>query len=96
MYTNGYGAPGTVEPVITAPSDVDVPVVVAEVGCGNMKPVDGASVPVVPVSVPVQLAPVGQQAILLAASRVHLVPSRQQTAEFPSAEQGSYPEGQLF
>jgi len=73
MYTKGYGAPGTVEPVMVAPVLVDV--VEAEVDWGNMKPllVDVEPAPV-PTRDPVQLALVGQHAILLAASRVQVVP----------------------
>lgn len=63
MYTKGYGAPGTVEPVMVASALVDV--VEAEVEWGNMKPL---VVDVGAVRDPVQLAPVGQQAMLLAAS----------------------------
>lgn len=91
---NGY-APATVGPVIEAAGSGAV--VVAVVPCGNMKllPVS-AALPDVPVKLPVQLAPVGQQAMLLAASTEQLVPSLQQAPELPSFVHGLYPLGQLL
>jgi hypothetical protein len=66
IYTNGYAAPGTVDPVMLA---FDVVVVVDVVPCGNMNPVEvvDAELPLLPPvavspSVPVHFAPVGQQA----------------------------------
>jgi hypothetical protein len=68
MYTKGYAAPGTVDPVMLAFDDV----VVVLVPCGNINPlvvVDAEfpfPLPLPPVavapSVPVHFAPVGQQA----------------------------------
>lgn len=40
-----------------------------------------------PVKLPVQVAPVGQQAMLLAESLVQNVPLLQQASELPSSEQ---------
>jgi hypothetical protein len=51
---------------------------------------------VAPVRLPVQLAPVGQHAILLAASREQFVPCLQQAFEFPRLVHGLYPVGQLL
>lgn len=71
-------------------------VVVAGAPCENMKLFPVSVGPVgVPVRLPVQLAPVGQQAMLLAASREQLVPSLQHTLELPSLVHGLYPPGQL-
>jgi len=72
-------------------------VVVAVAPFGNMKlpPVSAALVEV-PVKLPVHLAPVGQQAILLAESREQFVPCRQQASEFPKLVHGLYPLGQLL
>lgn len=91
---NGY-APETVEPVMEAAAPAAVVVAVAP--CGNMKLLPVSVVPVaVPVRLPVQLAPVGQQAMLLAASREQLVPSLQQAPELPRLVHGLYPLGQLL
>jgi hypothetical protein len=49
-----------------------------------------------PVRLPVQLAPVRQQAMLLAASREQFVPCLQQAFELPRLVQGLYPVGQLL
>lgn len=49
-----------------------------------------------PVSEPVHFAPVGQQAILSAASREQTEPCLQQTSDLPMLEHGSYPAGQLL
>lgn len=79
ILTKGY-APAIVEPVrvTLVPSVVCVAVAV----WGNRKLLV-APPPAFPVSesVPVQLAPVGQQATLSAASRVHLLPSAQHISE---------------
>jgi hypothetical protein len=87
--TNGYGASVMVGLVAAA---LNWPVVVvADAVCGNMKLSD----PVLgPVSRPVQLAPVGQQAMLWAASWVQVVPSLQHTFELPISVHGLYPDGQ--
>jgi hypothetical protein len=64
------------------------PVVVADVVCGETK-ILSVSVPVdVPVRLPVQLAPVRQQAMLSAASVVQRDPLLQQASELPKFEQG--------
>ena len=66
MYTKGKAASGTVDPVMLA---FDVVVVVDDVPCGNINPVevvDGEVLLLPPVavapSVPVHFAPVGQHA----------------------------------
>lgn len=56
----------------------------------SVAPVEG------PVRLPVQLAPVGQQAMLLAASFEQLVPCWQQAPELPRLVHGLYPLGQLL
>lgn len=93
---NGY-APETVDAV----SELDS-VVVAVAPCGNTKLLPVSVVPVVvvvavavAVRLPVQLAPVGQQAMLSAESLVQVVPFMQQALEFPSFVQALYPLGQL-
>jgi hypothetical protein len=60
-----------------------------------MKPVP---VPVVfvPVKLPVQLAPLAQQAMLLASSREQFVPCLQHALALPSSVQGVKPAGQLL
>lgn len=64
-------------------------VVVAVAPCGNMKLLPVSAAPVdVPVRLPVQLAPVGQQAMLLAASTEQMVPSWQQAPELPNLVHG--------
>lgn len=82
---------------VEAVEDVDVVVVevVELVPCGKIKPlvvvVDAELTPLPPVAVapsdPVHFAPVGQQAILFAASTVQVVPDSQQMPELPSFEQ---------
>lgn len=64
-------------------------VVVADVpaGCKKLLPVCVEPVEV-PVKLPVQLAPVRQQAMLSAASVVHRVPLLQQASELPKSEHG--------
>lgn len=95
---NGY-APETVDAVSEPDS-----VVVAVAPCGNTKLLPVSVVPVVvvvavavavAVRLPVQLAPVGQQAMLSAESLVQVVPFMQQALEFPSFVQALYPLGQL-
>lgn len=65
-------------------------VAVADAVCGNMKlvPVPVPVAVVVPVRDPVQLAPVAQQAMLLAASLEQLVPCLQHAFELPRDVQG--------
>lgn len=89
--TNGY-APSNVDPVTDA---APLSVVVAVAPLGNMNAVP---VPVVfvPVRLPVQLAPLAQQAMLLASSREQFVPCLQHALELPSSVQGLKPLGQLF
>lgn len=83
----------TVVPVIEGESEV---VVEADVGCGNINPLEVDPVSVGdPESDPVQLAPVGQHAMWLAASSEHIVPSRQHAPEFPRSVHALYPDGQL-
>lgn len=91
--TNGY-APSNVDPVTDgAPNSV----VVAVAPLGNMNTVP-VPVPVVFVSVrlPVQLAPLAQQAMLLAPSREQFVPCLQHALALPSSVQGLKPLGQLL
>jgi hypothetical protein len=86
-----------VEPVIEAPPEAAVVVVVVAVApWGNMKLVPVFVAVDAPVKLPVQLAPVGQQAMLLAASREQLVPCLQQALELPRLLHGLYPVGQLL
>lgn len=75
-------------------ADASVVVAVAVAALGNM---NWVFVPVVlvPVRLPVQLAPVAQQAILSAASREQLVPCLQHALALPSAVHGFVPLGQL-
>lgn len=66
---------------------------------GNRKLVLDAPAPPAPppppvVRLPVQLAPVGQQAILSASSRAHSEPCRQQMSVLSMFEQALYPAGQ--
>jgi hypothetical protein len=72
-------------------------VVVAVAPLGNMKllPVSVAPLVEVPVRLPVQLAPVGQQAMLFAESREQVVPCMQQASVSPNLVHGLYPLGQL-
>jgi len=70
-------------------------VAVAVAVLGNIKLVP-VPVVLVPVRLPVQLAPVAQQAMLSAASREQLVPRLQHAFAFPSSVQGFVPLGQLF
>lgn len=72
-------------------------VVVAVAPFGNMKLVSVCEAPLVevPVKLPVHLAPVGQQAMLLAESREQFVPCMQQASELPRLVHGLYPLGQL-
>lgn len=79
-----------------APESVVDVVVVAVAPWGNMKlvPVDVAVD--APVKLPVQLAPLGQHAMLSAASREQFVPCLQQAFELPRLVQGLYPVGQLL
>jgi len=81
--------------VITAQAALLLVVVVAVAAWGNIKLLpsvaEGSAV-----RLPVQLAPVGQQAMLLAESREQIVPSWQQALALPSFEHGLYPLGQLF
>lgn len=71
---------------------------VAVAALGNRKRVSDPVVCAVFVWVrlPVQLAPVAQQAILSAASREQLVPRLQHALAFPNSVQGLVPLGQLF
>jgi hypothetical protein len=73
------------------PSVVGVAVAVL----GNIKPVP-VLVVVVPVKLPVQLAPVAQQAMLSAASREQFVPCLQHAFALPRDVHGFVPLGQLF
>jgi hypothetical protein len=75
-----------------APPSV-VAVAVAVLGNMNLVPVP---VVFVPVRLPVQLAPIAQQAMLSAASREHFVPCLQQALALPSSLQGLKPLGQLL
>ena len=69
----------------------DVAVVVATgVNMKLLDPVLGT------VRLAVQRAPVGQQAMLSAASREQFVPSRQHTLELSRSVHGLYPAGQTF
>lgn len=70
-------------------------VAVAVAAFGNMKLVSVPVVVEVPVRLPVQLAPVAQQAMLSAASREQLVPCLQQAFALPSSVHGFVPLGQL-
>lgn len=84
----------TVVPVIEGESEE---VVEADVGWGNMNPSELDTVCVGdPERDPVQLAPVGQHATWFAASREHVVPSRQHAPELPRSVHALYPEGQLL
>lgn len=75
-----------VEPVIDGPSD---PVVsLANVYCGNMKLLVLEVAEVAATKLPVQLAPVGQQAMLSAASREQCESVLQQMLELFRVEQG--------
>lgn len=64
---------------------------------GNKKllPVSAAPLVEVPVKLPVHVAPVGQQAMLSAASREQVMPCMQQASELPNLVHGLYPLGQL-
>lgn len=85
------------EPVMEAPfGSIVLDVVVAVAPCGNMKLVPVSVAVDGPVRLPVQTAPVGQQAMLSAASREQLVSGRQQTLELPRLVHGLYPQGQLL
>lgn len=82
----GY-APASVAPVIEAAEPGAV--VIAPPPWGNMKLLPVSAAPVaVPVRLPVQLAPIGQQAMLLAASAEQTVPSLQQAPELPNFVHG--------
>lgn len=70
-------------------------VAVAVAAFGNMKLVVDPVV-FVPVRLPVQLAPVAQQAMLLAASLEQFVPCLQHAFALPSSVQGFVPLGQLL
>ena len=70
------------------PVSAAIVVVVAVAPCGNTKLLPVVSVAAVePVRLPVQVAPVGQQAMLLAESLVQNVPLLQQASELPSSVQ---------
>jgi hypothetical protein len=88
---NGY-APFSLDPVMAA-APLSVVVAVAPLGNMNIVPVP---VVFVPVRLPVQLAPLAQQAMLLASSREQFVPCLQHALALPSSLQGLKPAGQLF
>lgn len=70
-------------------------VAVAVAVLGNIKAVP-VPVVLVPVKLPVQLAPVAQQAMLSAASREQFVPCLQHALALPRAVHGFVPLGQLL